>query len=136
MAFGSSGPGVDLQVSAVDILFFAQHIFQLQVLNEPEGLLILVVDLLLANFSFIIKVQVNLELFQVGFDLIKGVGPFLEIGDVFEFFLCRLRVVPEIGRLCFFFFFFDAYLQVIDVKDTSSAHPGAFRSAVCCLLQS
>jgi hypothetical protein len=94
------------------------------------------VNLLFAGFSFFIEVQVYLELFQVGFDLIKGVGPLLEIGDVFEFFLCGLRIVPEIGRLCFFFFFFDAYLQVIDVKDTSSAHPGAFRSAVCRLLQS
>jgi len=82
------------------------------------------------------KVPVYLKFLQVGLYLIKGVGPFLEIGDVFEFFFCGLRIVPEIGRLCLFFFFFNAYLQVIDVKDTSSAHPGAFRSAVCRLLRS
>jgi len=94
------------------------------------------IDLFLTGFSFGIEIPVYLKLLQVGLYLIKGIGPFLEIGNVFEFFFCGLRIVPEIGCLCFFFFFFDAYFQVIDVKDTSSAHPGAFRSAVCRLLQS
>jgi hypothetical protein len=34
-------------------------------------------------------------------------------------------IAPEIGVLCFKFFFFYTDQFAVDVKDTSSAHPGA-----------
>jgi len=136
MAFCASGTGVDLQVGPVHVLLFAEHVLQLQIFDQPEGLAILAVHLFLAGFPLIIEVLVYTELFQVGLDLVESLGPFLQVGDVFEFFFRGLGIIPEIRVLGFLFFFFDTYLQVIDVKDTSSARRGALRFAGCLLLRS
>jgi len=104
------GTGVDLQVSPVYILLLAEHVLELQVFDQPEGLPILAVHLLLTGFPLTIEVLVYAELLQVGFDLVESLGPFLQFGDVFEFFLGGLRIIPEIRSLGFLFFFFDAYL--------------------------
>jgi hypothetical protein len=55
---------------------------------------------------------------------------------VFELFFCSLGVIPKVRGLGFFFFLFNAYSQVIDVKDTSSAHSGAFQFLAFLLLRS
>jgi len=57
--------------------------------------------------------------------LLIAIYPTFEPGNLFQLFLCRFGIVPEIRIVGLLFFFFYADGKAIYVKDASLTHPGA-----------
>jgi hypothetical protein len=80
-------------------------------------------QLLLVPFSFLEKIEKNLQVFKAVAGSFIGIGPQLFITDRFQDLFGGFGIVPEVGGVGEFFFLSDQDELVFDVKETSSKRP-------------
>jgi hypothetical protein len=71
------------------------------------------------------ELKQNAQVFHGGLYPVIPFYPTFKPGNLFQLFLCRFGIVPEIRIVGLLFFFFNADGKAIYVKDASLTHPGA-----------
>jgi hypothetical protein len=78
-------------------------------------------NFLLRCFFGLVKFIKNQQVVERCLAFVIGIGPAFLFLDCFQDLFRFFRIAPETGCMCLFFFFCNLFLQVVNVKGTSSA---------------
>ena len=112
----TAGTRVDLHHAVHRILFLAEHVLQLQILDGGNSLGIVVIHLLLGHHLIMVEIVGQLQLVGQGTHLLIAIQPSLDVLHLLHLDLRPLGVFPEVGSLRTQVFLLKFYLFPIDVQ--------------------
>jgi hypothetical protein len=104
------------------ILLCREHIFKLELFNQPDRLRKLLVHFFFRGFTGLLEIKKYGQIIHRTLHFQKCIGPVFFLFYLFKDLLGTFRVVPKVRRMCKLFFLSDLLKSVIDVKDASSEH--------------
>jgi len=128
IALRSPSTRIDFYNGAELVFFPAEHFLEFQFFHRYCGKIVGSVNLLLGGIAGFPEFLQDLQIVQLGRQIVVSVRPDLSAPDVFENGFSLFRIVPEIRLLGYSFFVFDLGLLAIVVKDTPSKRPVALSS--------